>query len=57
MVVSNNQKYGAIGVVFAFMSFFIAIGVVLILGPMIGMTWEERGLSFRSVLRKMRRTS
>jgi membrane protein len=57
MIVSNNQKYGAIGVVLAFMSFFIAIGVVLILGSMIGLVWQERGLSFRAAVEKMRKTS
>jgi membrane protein len=57
MIISNNQKYGAIGVVFAFMSFFIAVGVVIILGALIGLVWQERGLSFRSAIEKLRRKS
>ena len=57
MIVSNNDKYGAIGIVFAFMSLFIAIGVVLILGPAIGLVWQERGLSFRAAVKKMRGSS
>ncbi|MFH8838333.1 YhjD/YihY/BrkB family envelope integrity protein [Streptomyces sp. NPDC017868] len=57
MVISYNQKYGPIGVVFALMSFFIAIGVVITLGAAVGMMWHDRGLSFRAALKKMRRAS
>ena len=46
-----------IGVVFALMSFFIAIGVVIILGAAVGMMWQDRGLSFRAAVRKLRRKS
>lgn len=55
MIVSYDRKYGAIGVVFAFMSFFIAIGVVLILGAVLGLVWQERGMSFRAAVTKLRR--
>jgi membrane protein len=48
---------GAIGVVFALMSFFIAIGVVITLGAAVGMMWRDRGLSFGAAIRKLRRTS
>lgn len=41
-VVSDSKKYGPVGVVFALMSFFIAIGVVIILGAMFGVVWQER---------------
>jgi membrane protein len=41
-VISDNQKYGAIGVVFALMSWLIAIGVVIILGAIVGVVWQER---------------
>lgn len=41
-VISDNQKYGPIGVVFALMSWLIAIGVVIILGAVIGVVWRER---------------
>jgi membrane protein len=54
-VVSDYNKYGAIGVVFAFMSFLIAIGVVIILGAIVGLVWREQGLSFASAFRRLRR--
>jgi membrane protein len=47
MVISYDQKYGPIGVVFGLMSFFIAIGVVITLGAAVGLMWQDRGLSFR----------
>ncbi|WP_084725042.1 YihY/virulence factor BrkB family protein [Streptacidiphilus melanogenes] len=56
MIVSYDRKYGPIGAVFAFMSLFIAIGVVLILGAVLGLVWTEHGLSFRGALAKLRRT-
>ena len=55
MVISYDQKYGAVGVVFAIMSFFIAIGVVIILGAITGIVWQDRSLSFRAAFRKLRR--
>ncbi|GAA1244794.1 hypothetical protein GCM10009665_39560 [Kitasatospora nipponensis] len=42
MITSNSRKYGAIGVVFAVMSWLIAIGVVVILGAVTGIVWRER---------------
>jgi membrane protein len=41
-VISDDKKYGPVGVVFALMSFFIAIGVVIILGAVFGVVWQER---------------
>lgn len=55
MVTGNDQEYGPIGVVFALMSFFIAIGVVIILGAATGMMWHDRGLSFRAAVTNLRR--
>src|SRR5215469_15462181 len=55
MIISYDQKYGPIGVVFGLMSFFIAIGVVITLGAVVGLMWDDRGLSFRAALRKLRR--
>jgi membrane protein len=55
MVISGAQKYGPIGTVFALMSWMIAIGVVIILGAVTGLVWQERGLSFRAAFRKVRR--
>lgn len=54
MVTSNNQKYGPIGVVFALMSWLIAIGVVIILGAVTGVVWDERNLSLRAAVEKLR---
>ncbi len=54
-VISDDKKYGPIGVVFALMSWLIAIGVVIILGAVAGIVWQERNLSFRAVLKKLRR--
>jgi membrane protein len=44
-VVANNTKYGDIGVVLAFMSYLIAIGVVIIIGAIFGVVWNERKLT------------
>lgn len=41
-IVSDDNKYGPVGVVFALMSFFIAIGVVIIIGAVFGVVWQER---------------
>jgi Fusaric acid resistance protein-like len=35
----------------------IAIGVVIILGAVVGLVWQERGLSFAAAFRKLRRAS
>jgi membrane protein len=55
IVISDDKKYGPIGVVFALMSWLIAIGVVIILGAVAGIVWQERNLSFRAALKKLRR--
>ena len=57
MVISYDQKYGPIGIIFALMSFFIAIGVVIILGAAVGLMWKDRGMSFRAAVTKLRRAS
>jgi len=54
-VISDNQKYGPIGIVFALMSWLIAIGVVIILGAVVGVVWRERGLSWSGALQRLRR--
>lgn len=41
-VISDYKKYGSIGIVFALMSWLIAIGVVIILGAVFGVVWRER---------------
>ena len=42
MVISNDNKYGPIGIIFALLSYLIAIGVVVILGAVVGLVWQER---------------
>lgn len=41
-IVSDYRKYGAFGVIFAFMTLLIAIGVVIMLGALLGLMWRER---------------
>jgi membrane protein len=55
MVISENKEYGPIGIVSALMAFLIAMGVVVILGAVVGLVWQERGLSFKAAFRKLRR--
>jgi membrane protein len=41
-VITDYRKYGGVGVIIAFMSYLIAIGVVIVLGAVVGMVWQER---------------
>jgi membrane protein len=41
-IASNYMKYGPAGVVFAIMTYLIAIGVVIILGALLGVAWRAR---------------
>jgi membrane protein len=54
-VVSDYEKYGPIGAVFAFMSFFVAIGVVILVGAMFGIVWQERALSWNAAWKRLTR--
>ncbi len=54
-VIANNDKYGSIGIIFALMSYLIAMGVVIVLGAVVGAVWRERNLSFKSAFKRMRR--
>jgi membrane protein len=56
MVISDDDKYGPIGIVFALLSWLIAIGVVIILGAVAGIVWHERALSLRAAIRGSRHT-
>jgi membrane protein len=42
MITSDYARYGPIGVVFAIMSVLVVIGLVIILGALAGVVWEER---------------
>jgi membrane protein len=55
IVISDARKFGPIGIIFALLSYLIAIGVVVILGAAVGLVWQERGLSITAILRKLRR--
>jgi len=55
MVISSYDRYGPIGVVFDLLSYILAVGVVIILGAVVGIVWQERDLSFRAAFRKLRR--
>jgi membrane protein len=48
-LVSDSQLYGAIGVVFTFITWFIAIGAVIILGAVAGHVWVIRRMPAASV--------
>jgi membrane protein len=41
-IISDNKTYGTIGAIFSIMTWFIAIGAVIILGAVAGVVWEER---------------
>ena len=56
-VISDDKKYGPIGVVFALMSWLVAIGVVIILGAVVGLVWREQDLSFSRAFRWLLRSS
>ncbi len=55
-VIGDNREYGPVGVVFALMSWLIAVGVVIILGAVVGIVWRERELSFAAAFRRLVRT-
>jgi membrane protein len=42
IVISDARKFGPIGIIFALLSYLIAIGVVVILGAAVGLVWQER---------------
>jgi len=41
-VISNDKEYGPIGVIFIIMTWLLAVGVVFILGPVVGVAIQER---------------
>jgi membrane protein len=55
MVISDDREYGPIGTVFSLMVFLVAIGVVVILGAVVGLVWQELNLSFSAPFTKLRR--
>lgn len=45
-----EKEYGTIGMIFALMAYLTATGVVIILGAVVGLVWQEQGLSFATAL-------
>jgi membrane protein len=41
-IISDSKTYGTIGAIFGIMTWFIAIGAVIILGAVAGAAWEDR---------------
>jgi hypothetical protein len=41
-IVFDSRLYGAIGVVFSLVTWFIAIGAVITLGAVVGVVWDNR---------------
>ena len=41
-IISDSRLYGTIGVVFTLLTWFIAIGAVIVLGAVGGATWDQR---------------
>jgi membrane protein len=41
-IISDSKTYGTIGAIFGIMTWFIAIGAVIILGAAAGAVWEDR---------------
>jgi membrane protein len=39
---SDSKTYGTIGAIFGIMTWFVAIGAVIILGAVAGAVWEDR---------------
>ncbi|HYB25479.1 MAG TPA: YhjD/YihY/BrkB family envelope integrity protein [Solirubrobacteraceae bacterium] len=42
-VIDDSKTYGTVGVVFTFLTWFILIGSVIVLGAAFGAVWEARG--------------
>ena len=41
-MISDNRLYGSIGIVFDLVTWFIAVGAVLMLGAVVGAVWDDR---------------
>ena len=41
-IIDDSKTYGAIGVVFTFLTWFVLIGVVVVLGAACGAVWQQR---------------
>ncbi len=52
-IISDFNKDGPIGDVFALLTWLIAIGVVIILGAVAGIVWDERHLSLLAPARAL----
>jgi membrane protein len=52
-IIGDYHEYGSLGVAFAIMSWLIAVGVVIILGAVVGIIWQEEGLTFSAAFRRL----
>jgi membrane protein len=43
-IISEHKLYGTIGVVFVLLTWFIAIGAVIVLGAAFGAVWQARAV-------------
>jgi uncharacterized BrkB/YihY/UPF0761 family membrane protein len=41
-MISDNKLYGSIGVIFDLVTWFIAVGAVLMLGAVVGAVWDNK---------------
>ena len=46
-ITNDNRLYGAVGVIFSLMTWFVLVAVVLVLGALLGEVWEERASASR----------
>jgi membrane protein len=54
-IIHDSQTYGSIGAIFGIMTWFVAIGAVLVLGGVAGAVWEGRGTSRHRGVKPSRR--
>jgi membrane protein len=55
VIIDDSKTYGAIGAVFTFLTWFILIGGVIVLGAAFGAVWEQRSSSRARPPRRPRR--
>ena len=46
-ITNDNRLYGAVGVIFSLMTWFVLVAVVVVLGALLGEVWQERHTASR----------
>ena len=46
-ITNDNRLYGAVGVIFSLMTWFVLVAVVVVLGALLGEVWQERSAASR----------